>query len=207
MPKLKIRFTPNGARVIHDDQFTDMLKQLNFKPPTRASHVEPIVDGPNAWQWRVDFTPLGHDWQFCLWPPLPSREIALAAEHDFLQKHWVEAAPLPAELPSVELLATLFSQEMTSRLTAAELREIARLNAEETDASICHSHDFCDPNQFMIDALAKLAITDIGGNATVTGVIDKAWDLAKRCHFDPANVRVADRLRYGVQAVACRRFT
>ena len=89
---LTIRFRADGsARTIYSDQHADFLRGIGFMPPTRASHIEPIESGPDAWQWYVDLTPLGEDYAFCLWPPSPSREAALQAERDYIQKNWVES--------------------------------------------------------------------------------------------------------------------
>lgn len=49
-------------------------------------------------------------------------------------------------------LAVEFSRILREWLTE-ELAEVVRLNAAEPDKSgVCHSHDYCDANQAMLDA-------------------------------------------------------
>jgi len=90
MNELKIVFDLDGARAIHHDEHNDLFKELGFQPPRRASHVEPISSGPSAWNWYVDLSPLGEEWQFCLWPPKPSREAAMKAEVVYLEANWMK---------------------------------------------------------------------------------------------------------------------
>lgn len=83
-----MRFMPGGAvRAIHDDDYD--FAGAGFKPPTRASHVEPIQSGPCAGWWYADMSPLGEAFQFCLWPPCRRRDEALQAEHDFIVENWI----------------------------------------------------------------------------------------------------------------------
>jgi hypothetical protein len=90
MSELIIGFSPkHRPRAIHNDEHAGLLQSLGFSPPVRASHVEPIRFGSNAWKWMVDMSPLGEEYAFCLWPPFESRQAALDAEHDFILNNWV----------------------------------------------------------------------------------------------------------------------
>lgn len=81
---------PGGSiRAIHSDDSAPLLRKLGCEPPRRASHVEPIRQGPRAWEWSVDMSPLGPAYEYCLWPPSPTREAALAAEHDHIEATWI----------------------------------------------------------------------------------------------------------------------
>ena len=84
-----MRISPGGEiRAIYDDTYP-FTEIHGGEPPVRASHVEPIQTGPNAGKWFVDMSPLGEEYQYCLWPPFEKRAEALAAEHDHIVKHWL----------------------------------------------------------------------------------------------------------------------
>lgn len=55
-------------------------------------------------------------------------------------------------------LGWLFGDILRWWLTRDERYQITRLNAAEKNPNICHSHDFCDPNQAMLDAMEKVGI-------------------------------------------------
>ena len=81
-------------------------------------------------------------------------------------------------------LAREFSRVLSGWCQPGELAEIRRLNLTPEYASCCASHDFCDANQAMIDAIAAL-----GGefDADTDLPIDAAWAIAKRAGFDVDN--------------------
>lgn len=80
-----IRFGKGGrVRAIHHDDYV-----LPGGRTRRASHVEPIPSGPNAGLWYVDMSPLGPQYQYCLWPPFETRREALDAETSHLEEVWI----------------------------------------------------------------------------------------------------------------------
>lgn len=83
-------------------------------------------------------------------------------------------------------LAKAFSEELGRVLTAEQMDEVNRLNATETNKSICHSHDFCDANQVMLDALG-------GENEGQDDLITQAWDIAKNAEFDVSQIERDER--------------
>jgi hypothetical protein len=54
-----------------------------------------------------------------------------------------------------ETVAKEFSSTIRECLTDDELAEVIRLNSEEEITGICHTHDFCDPNQLMYEIIDK----------------------------------------------------
>jgi hypothetical protein len=82
----------------------------------------------------------------------------------------------------VQVLAVTFSRLMTEQL-GANLQQVILANAEETDKSICHSHDFIDSNQTMIDALEELGEVLNLQSEKQTSVINAAWSIAKAAKF------------------------
>lgn len=86
-------------------------------------------------------------------------------------------------LPDAETLASEFTIVIREWLTPDQCREIDSRNAAETDAAICHSHDFCDANQAMIDALERFNVElDLQDDAQ-RNLMQDAWNIAKRIGF------------------------
>jgi hypothetical protein len=77
----------------------------------------------------------------------------------------------------IENLAREFSRILKLWLTAEQMAQVVADNAQEdSDSSVCHSHDYCDANMAMAQALSNLGMFDpLDWNA--------AWDMAKANHF------------------------
>lgn len=97
----------------------------------------------------------------------------------------------PSELFSVsdvvpvatpESLAAEFCRVLNEWLTPDQIAEVNARNAAETDENICHSHDFCDANQAMLDAMAVFGL-DFESTDEQNTLINAAWDLAKAAGF------------------------
>jgi hypothetical protein len=89
--KLVMRIGKGGSiRAVHADGY-DFQRVHGCGPARRASHVEPIQSGPYAGWWHVDMSPLGPEFNYCLWPPHPptERAAALAAEVEHLLQNWI----------------------------------------------------------------------------------------------------------------------
>ena len=85
-------------------------------------------------------------------------------------------------------LARAFSQQLTSALSPDEYRQVIERNEAETNPNVCHSHDFTDANQCMLDALTALGLTFDPQDAAQASLIAQAWDIAKACEFDPNEI-------------------
>ena len=63
---------------------------------------------------------------------------------------------------TMEPLHIILAQEFTARLratlTSAQWIELINLNANELNPAVCHSHDYCDANQIMIDSISFIGI-------------------------------------------------
>ena len=81
-------------------------------------------------------------------------------------------------------LAFTFSQKLHENLAWSDVIEINRLNACDINDSICHSHDFCDPNQCMIDALEHHGIPLDTQDKSQSDLINAAWGIAKEHGFN-----------------------
>lgn len=84
---------------------------------------------------------------------------------------------------SPETLAREFSNILAKWLTHGQAEQVLKLNKAETNPSICHTHDFVDPNQAMIDALANLGLEFDCQNEEQGALIDAAWAIAKSNGF------------------------
>ena len=77
-------------------------------------------------------------------------------------------------MPTPTELAEAFVAVINEWLTNDELLSIRRRNAVAKE-SVCHSHDFCDANQAMLDAGEKLGINVLDD----IELTNAAWDIAK----------------------------
>lgn len=85
----------------------------------------------------------------------------------------------------ISYLANRFCETLHAWLGKKKMAQVVKLNKRERSKGICHSHDFCDANQAMLDAAAELGIEigDAGENAKQTKIWVGAWNLAKDREF------------------------
>jgi hypothetical protein len=99
-----------------------------------------------------------------------------------------------AMIDQVEQLARNFSSVLKGWLTGEELSEAIRLNKEEDDHNVCHSHDFCDANMAMHEAFVNLygreftfydeEIPESDRISSIDTMIwNRAWSIAKENEF------------------------
>lgn len=77
-----------------------------------------------------------------------------------------------------EEIAIKFSAELLKEIGMDNLIQVNQLNSKETNSQICHSHDFTDANQIMLDV--------VGNPEDVENIWDEvspAWTLAKKNNF------------------------
>lgn len=115
---------------------------------------------------------------------------------------WAEVVAFVADLcnPSPVGLARWFCRKLTETLTAEHLADAVRLNAAARaagDLSVCHSHDHCDANQVMLDAMALYGLDFDPNDEKLTALINSAWDIAKAADFLPTSCfAVGSLVRY-----------
>ena len=85
-----------------------------------------------------------------------------------------------ATRPSSEQLSDVFCRILNEWLEQEQIREINRRNSLPEYSDCCASHDFCDPNQAMADALETFGL-DFHPN--LCGLINEAWDRARDQQF------------------------
>lgn len=88
-------------------------------------------------------------------------------------------------IPKSSDLAFEFSRLLRLHTTGEAMMLVVERNREESNPSICHSHDFVDANQVMLEAW-----TNLGGlefhpfeNEEAVRTWGKAWEIAKQTEF------------------------
>lgn len=82
-------------------------------------------------------------------------------------------------------LAAAFADNVAAYLGPDELAEANRRNAEETRPDVCHTHDFCDANVLMLEAMESQGIEFDPSSGPQADFCNAAWRLAKAAGFDP----------------------
>lgn len=88
------------------------------------------------------------------------------------------------------LLAVKFSAILNSWLTPEQIASINNLNkTAEYQNGACATHNYCDPNQAMIDAFSNAFGIEIDHhNEEHTEAISKAWAIARNNDFNPEKI-------------------
>lgn len=84
-------------------------------------------------------------------------------------------------IPIAEKVAREFSRRLTADLGADAMRTVVERNRAESCAHVCHSHDVCDPNETMADAI--VAICGADALTVDSDVWSTAWELAVAHEF------------------------
>lgn len=81
-------------------------------------------------------------------------------------------------------LAREFCAELRETLTRDELATAVLLNLlDGPDSDVCHTHDFCDPNQCMLDVFERHGVGCDALMQDYTELMDAAWTAAKKADF------------------------
>ena len=109
-----------------------------------------------------------------------------------------------AELSDAPMIARAFIQNLIDAIGSDKIAIVVERNKKETDPSICHSHDFCDANVFMDQALEdcwfvsfsdiledELSEDDFNEQSDeICNVTNAARDIAKNADFNIDNVEI-----------------
>ena len=88
--------------------------------------------------------------------------------------------------PTPTQLAHEFCRVLSEWLSPEQLAEINRLNTEETDPNICHSGDYCDSNQALLDAMEVFGID--GFDQSLIPLCNGTWAIARIAGFNSENI-------------------
>jgi len=96
-----------------------------------------------------------------------------------------------AEPPTDDALARAFIAIIQDWLTADELESVvARNGTNPAGDPCCATHDYCDPNQAMLDAHKKITGRELDDHDEATmRIVDRAWTMARVALFDTRNLR------------------
>ncbi|MBN8422479.1 MAG: hypothetical protein J0L73_26425 [Verrucomicrobia bacterium] len=92
--------------------------------------------------------------------------------------------------PSAHSLARAFATQLHADI-GNDISTVVALNAQEGNSPCCHSHDFCDANQTMLDAWQALTGEECEFSAdddALTALINEAWNIAKAHDFSRATL-------------------
>jgi hypothetical protein len=83
-------------------------------------------------------------------------------------------------------VAKSFSRLLHGDLGPTKMAVVLERNRAEESKGVCHSHDFCDANMTMLDAMKEHGLmqdegVSLGDQDTDTW--NEAWDIAKRAEF------------------------
>jgi len=83
------------------------------------------------------------------------------------------------------ILSEIFKGIIQEWLSKEELEKIDAKNRthEHKHSNLCATHEFCDPNQAMIDALGVLGFEFDTQNEEQGVAIERAWQIAKTQGF------------------------
>lgn len=93
----------------------------------------------------------------------------------------------------IKELAEAFADELRNHLSEDDIAEINKLNAAESSKDACHTHDFCDANAVMLDAVLRhydMDKADIDLEAWLE-TMNAAWKLAAAKGFKIQDIREA----------------
>jgi hypothetical protein len=81
-----------------------------------------------------------------------------------------------------ETLALKFAARVRENLSVAEIAQANELNRRETQPGVCHTHDFIDANELMMEAVLDCGM-DYDFLEQHAGVVDEAWQIAREGGF------------------------
>jgi len=89
----------------------------------------------------------------------------------------------------MESIAADFSKSIADYVGKENMEKIIAGNMQEgfhKDEPFCSSHDYCDPNQFMIDAMQRAGVNDDVNTDRFAFISQEAWGVAKEKGFSDA---------------------
>lgn len=90
--------------------------------------------------------------------------------------------------PTSLQLAREFCRVLNEWLSPEELAEVNRLNSEEDDRNICHTGDYCDSNQALLDAMEVFGID--GFDQSLIPLCNATWSIARRAGFSAEKIPI-----------------
>lgn len=78
-------------------------------------------------------------------------------------------------------LAARFKKFLIDEIGPEKYAETIELNRQETDKNICHSHDFCDANMVMLEAVKSFGLDEDQAMEVMLheSIVNEAWNYWK----------------------------
>ena len=94
--------------------------------------------------------------------------------------------------PSTTQVAQAFLTQLREDIGEGNFAEVCRLQAERHIAGVCYSHDYCDADMTMYEALSSLGVVALpddedGMPDWVVDLWNASWDEAKELMTEPLN--------------------
>jgi hypothetical protein len=103
---------------------------------------------------------------------------------NFRRGVYMKSTPFP-KMNRVEKLAHRFALQLIMAIGMSKVKQVVKLNDNESDPHVCHSHDFCDANMCMLEAmkLEGICTEDSFHHPKHGKLFFDAWTLAKQSKF------------------------
>ena len=83
-----------------------------------------------------------------------------------------------------EELAREFSRLLLAYIGLEDMETVNYLHdLDGPESGICHTHDYCDANQIMIDAIQNIIGGEYGFDLDDCNCLNQAWNMARRNEF------------------------
>lgn len=99
-------------------------------------------------------------------------------------------------MPTTSQVAHAFIKQLRGDIGEENFTEVCRLQREKPIAGVCYSHDYCDANETMMEAMASFGLDLMGAHDGENGgpeydrLVDlwnASWDEAKELMTKPLN--------------------
>ncbi len=112
-------------------------------------------------------------------------DVALTPHYSTLLEDALQFAVTfkPAAAQNPTLIAYAFLKRLKEELTAAQFNDLINRQKYIPEAETCHSHDYCDSNEIMSEAMESIGLNvflyEDGVNPIANDLWNKAWHHAK----------------------------
>lgn len=104
---------------------------------------------------------------------------------------------MTAPTSTAYLLAYEFASLLRNMLSAETMEAINRRNSAAGNDFACATHDFCDSNEVMLQAMANIDMEEFQPeNREQADLMSAAWGVAKRLRFDVQTIGAEARATY-----------
>lgn len=108
--------------------------------------------------------------------------------------------------PTTSQVAQAFLRQLREDIGEENFAEVCRLQAERPIHGVCYSHDYCDANETMAEAMASFGLDLMGAHDgedggseydELVGLWNASWDEAKTLMTNPPSIDGVTRAQLG----------